>query len=258
MIARLVIASAALAVVAASASNALAQDGMQGAPGTSLTTPDRRSYFDKRLEAPQSAFELTVGTGYTQGFGMLQSGLGMPSVAREGIGVNLGVGYRVATRWSVGLNGEYQELSAQRGTGARGLTGGANLTFHLMPYERIDPIVSLSTGYRFLWETFPGSPTVLYHGFQLARVTVGADVRMSPEVAIGPMVGADLDVFFWQAQSGNNTTISTPTFNTFVFAGLQGRFDAGGTRGRADISAPSIGASGAGRAPGSPTTIGMR
>lgn len=240
MIGRLVIASAALAAVTASAPSAFAQDSSN--PSAPLTSPERRSYFDKRLEAPQDAFELTVGTGYTQGFGMVQSGLGFPSVAREGIGVDLGIAYRFATRWSVGLNGEYQEMNAQRGTGTRGLSGGANVTFHAMPYDRIDPFVFLGTGYRLFWETYPSpTPAVLYHGFELGRLAIGADVRMSPEVAIGPMIGADLNVFLWTAQSGNNVALATPQLSTFVFAGLQGRFDAGGTRGRADIKAPQIG-----------------
>lgn len=47
---------------------------------------------ERRLEAPRNALELSLGTGYSQGFGNLRSGVGMPSVVTPGAGLTLGIG----------------------------------------------------------------------------------------------------------------------------------------------------------------------
>jgi hypothetical protein len=73
---------------------------------------------------------------------------------------------------------------------------------------------------------------VLHHGLQLARAQVGLDVRVSRDVAIGPMIGGDIDLFIWRNPEGaaGNAAIPDKELSTFVFAGVQGRFDVGGTR----------------------------
>jgi len=231
MISRFVLAGAALVAVVGATWTAHAQEMQPNAPPP---TYERRSFLEQRVEAPTNALELGVGTGYTQGFGSLQSGVGFPSVAEAGLGVEVDVGYRIVPRLSVGISGQYQEFNAQRATGARGVSGGVNATYHLDPYTRFDPFVSLGAGYRLLWETFPEpAPTLLTHGFELAKLQVGFDLKATPEIAIGPVVGAGLDLFLWQVPSGGTTVaIDDPRLSTFVFAGVQGRFDVGGGRER--------------------------
>jgi outer membrane protein OmpA-like peptidoglycan-associated protein len=199
--------------------------------GTVNTEPvgaEQPPTVSQRTPAPSNAFELTLGTGYTQGFGNLQQGVGMPSVATPGIGFDLGLGYRVAPRFSLAATAQYYELTAERATAARGLTAGANATLHMAPYSTLDPFLSLGAGYRMLWETHSGSPNLMTHGFELAKAQLGLDVRVSEDVAIAPVVGADLNLFLWQSGATNNVVIQDPRVNTFVFAGLQGRFDMGG------------------------------
>src|SRR4051794_67452 len=53
----------------------------------------------RRIPAPSRALELSVGTGYTQPFGMLQSGVPLNDVARAGIGAEAGLGYRIDPHW---------------------------------------------------------------------------------------------------------------------------------------------------------------
>ena len=36
--------------------------------------------------------------------------------------------------------------------GARGAVGSIDATFHISPYQTVDPWVRLGTGYRVLWE----------------------------------------------------------------------------------------------------------
>ena len=186
---------------------------------------------EKPLAAPTNAFEIVVGTGYTQGFGNLQSGVDLQSVATAGISADVGLGYRISPHWSVSAVGQYQEFDAAgNGYSARGLTGGLPAAaFHSMPYNRIDPWVQLGTGYRLLWLNHPDqTPGMMTHGFELAKLTVGMDVRVSPGVAVAPLIGADLTLPLWES-TGNapSQEIADPRVSAYVFAGLQARFDVG-------------------------------
>jgi hypothetical protein len=201
----------------------------QGVTTSATSMNAERGYFQHRVPAPAEALELTVGTGYTQPFGMLQSGVGFPSVAKAGIGVELGAGYRITPHWGLLLGGQYQELTPEQLDAVRGLTFTAAVQYHIAPLTRIDPWVELGSGYRMLWAVpFENAPTALDHGLQLARARVGFDVRVSPDFAFAPVVGADLTTFLWE-DAGSNRALPSPTVSTFVFAGVQARIDVGGT-----------------------------
>jgi peptidoglycan-associated lipoprotein len=128
----------------------------------------------------------------------------------------------------------------QQARAARGVTAGIAATYHFDPYTRLDPWLELGTGYRMLWEDarLPAS-NLLSHGFELARARVGIDVRVSPEVAIAPVVGADLNVFTFQDWT-TSSNIADPRLSTFVFGGLQGRFDFGPSVGGASLAAAPL------------------
>lgn len=224
------VAACGALVFASSAAQAQTIDTSQTSSSQSTTSyAERGDYFTQPVDAPRQAFELTVGTGYTQGFGMVQSGVSLPDVVGAGLGVDLGAGYRIDPRFAVLATGQYQEFNAQRGTGTRGLAAGLAGAYHFAPYVRSDPWIQLGAGYRMMWETASNTPTLLTHGFELAKLTAGFDVRLSQDIAVMPVVGADLNLFLWQ-NGGNAVAIADPRLSTFVFAGAQGRFDIGGTR----------------------------
>jgi len=194
------------------------------------------SYWTQSEKAPEDAIELTLGTGYTQGFGQIQKGSSnnINDVANAGIGVDLGIGYRISPNIGLAALGQYQEFSVgQAGSdtrAARGLLAGADATYHFAPYTRFSPWVRVGTGYRMLWSLSTG-PTALYHGFDLVRLATGFDVRTTPDFAFGPMIGADLNVYVWQYDNvGGTSAIADPRISTYVYAGLQARFDVGGKR----------------------------
>ena len=200
----------------------------QAQPPEATTIPDvERPTAGGPLAAPSNAFELSLGTGYTQGFGNLQSGVGMPSVATPGIAVELGLGYRIDHRFMVGWQGQYAELTAERTNTARAFTTGIALQYHLAPMQRVDPWLEIGAGYRFLVEDAAIGPTLLTHGFQLARARIGIDLRPEEAISLGPVIGADATMFLFQDFPNVATNISDPTIATFVFAGVQGRFDVG-------------------------------
>ncbi|HEY8042389.1 MAG TPA: OmpA family protein [Polyangiaceae bacterium] len=214
MSSKIAIPAVVVAIIAAGSGSASAQE--TSAP-----------YFKQYVPPPRNAVELTVGTGYTQGFGSLYRGVGMPSVMREGIAADLGLGYRIDPRWMIGLAGEYQQFDPQRASAARGVTAGIQAAYHLAPANRLDPWVQLGTGYRWLWEQYDVSgTTVVTQGLQAGRLMLGVDLRTTPEFAIAPVIGADIDVFLAQ----NGSAVSDARTSTFVFAGLMGRFDVGGEK----------------------------
>lgn len=202
-------------------------------------SPEQKTYFQERVAAPSSAWEVSVASGYTQPLGALDKFTGMPSVGLQGIGFDLGVAYRMSQHWAIGVGGQYHEIYAPNAAGARGMTAGIDASYHFSPQARLDPWLGLGTGYRFLWvdHTSPKS-NVLDHGFELARARAGIDLRVSPGFAIAPVVGADMNLFLWQASAGSTVAIADPRLNTFVFAGLQGRFDVGTMVGGEPAAAP--------------------
>jgi hypothetical protein len=205
------------------------------APRARAQPPEERSWFQERMAAPSRALEITLGSGYTQGLGMLSGTTSLPSIASAGAGFDAGVGYRASKHLSLALVGQYHELVAERGSpfsklpSVRGATAGVAVTYHFIPEQRLDPWVELGTGYRMLWETSTaGRPGAFSHGIELARARVGVDFRIAHQFALGPMIGADANLFLWRDALGARA-IDDVRMSTFVFAGVQGRLDVGGT-----------------------------
>jgi hypothetical protein len=208
-------AAAALAVLAP----------RRAAAQPSATTDE--PYLQQDVAPPARAFELTVATGYAQGFGTLEPGVGVPRVAKGGIGIDASAGFRIDPHYAVSLGGQYQELDAQRDDSVRAFALDLALQCHVSPSTRVDPWLEIGSGYRVLWlEPFSGATTVL-EGPQLLRARVGLDLRVSPSVALAPVIGADATMFVFRDERSLDA-IARPTVSTFVFAGLQGRVDIGG------------------------------
>lgn len=199
----------------------------------SKSSAQEEMYYQHTLPAPSKAFELQLSTGYTQGLGNIAPNRPIIDVAGAGIGFTSDVGYRATSHASIGLEGQYQAFTAENSSSAQGLDLNLGVTLHATPESRGDPWLRLATGYRMLWQANPTGPfgvelsntTNMYHGFDIVNARIGYDIRASNGVAFAPMVGADLQSFVWE----NSTALSKAQFGTFLYAGLQGRFDAGGS-----------------------------
>jgi len=233
MIGRTGIAAASAALCFVGGSHAWAQTAQTTTVVTTERTP---TYLKTPVPAPRRAFELGISTGYTQPFGELSEGRPIADVVDQGIGFGIDLGYRFSPRWSLGLDATYHESKAddliRSTTNVRGGTAGIKATYHLAPYERIDPYVALGTGYRMLWRVNEVSPDLTTHGFELGKLQLGLDVRASKDIAVGPFVGADINMFTWNNLEGpaGNVAVQARRVSSFFYAGVQGRFDLGGTR----------------------------
>lgn len=224
------IAVATFALAAASAGTASAQTTVRE---VEMETPE-----GGQIGAPLNAFEIQVDTGYNQGFGPAvpaTEGTDATSLGAAGLGAGLGLHYRANPYASVGINGTYNMQNLAGGAEIRGATAGIDGVFHTAPYSRLDPWVSVGAGYRMMWDMPEGDNNNMFvHGFQLAKAKVGIDIRVSESIALAPTVGGDLSLFLWRNPEGrvSTQTVDTPRLNAFVFAGVSGRFDAGGERTR--------------------------
>jgi hypothetical protein len=199
-------------------------------PSSYYVVPGGEKRAPGRLAAPRNALELSFGAGYTQGFGYLTRGVSLPSVATAGLGLDFGLGYRFSAHWALMWGGQYQELTAQRSDAAGGFASSLGAQYHFDPTHRIDPWVELGAGYRYLWESQQFGPVIQTHGFELAHLRAGLDLRADEQIAIGPVIGADATLFRWQDRPGYSVYLANPQVSWFVYAGVQARFDIGGTR----------------------------
>ena len=213
----------------AAAIGTVALAGVASAQERERTVTPTRS---DRLAAANDAVELTVGTGYAQGFGEI--GTNQPKltdVSQPGGAVQIGVGYRIIPQLTLGLYGAGSMFSrgdqVDTSTNLYSTAAGIQADWHFLPtgYEW-DPWVALGTGWRGYW-IHGNQGTTSMHGLELAKLQVGVDYRVARAVAISPVVGGDLSMFLTESTpaSPSFSNITDPKVNTFVFAGLMGRFD---------------------------------
>jgi hypothetical protein len=216
------IALAAFAFAAAGASTASAQtayDGDVDQPG--------------KMRGPVGAIELQLNTGYAQTFGpSLDVNLAPDrSISAGGIGANLGLAYRANPFFSFGLVGGYSQAGGEEDASIRGGLIGVDATVHTAPYSRLDPYISMGSGYKMAWSSATARDDIMFHGFQAVRLNVGLDVRLSDSIALAPTIGGDLTTYLWRNEGGGgNEGIENVRVNPSVFAGINGRFDLGGAR----------------------------
>jgi hypothetical protein len=202
------------------------------APAKDEVSADSTS-SSRDLPAANRAVELTIGTGYAQGLGNVATRQAkLTDVGTAGGAVEGSVGYRLIPPLTLGVYGS----GAMFGRGDQvdssanlySATAGVQADWHFLPSAHdLDPWVSLGSGWRGYW-IHADQGTTSIQGLEMAKLRLGVDYRISPAVAISPVIGADLSLFLSQsnpASNGSFSNISSPNVNTFVFAGLLGRFD---------------------------------
>lgn len=212
--------AAGAAGVLAFASTASAQEAPRG------------NIFNRPVLAPSNALEISVNAGYAQGVGDISNAPGqrIQDIAGAGGAVGLDIGYRATPHLLVGVYGQGAMYNNQIGdTDVRDFTGGIQANLHFAPYVGMDPWIGLGTGFHGLWLAQPG-PNANYLGWEIGRVRLGADFRVSNEVALGPQIGASANLYLSEKLPGDTSfhDVSNKRVNVAFFAGLQGRFDMAG------------------------------
>jgi len=198
-------------------------------------------------KAPTNAFEIGIETGYTQPFGdfAARQKASVSDVVSSGGLVELQLGYRLSPYLALGLYGSGAMFglgnSTTSGSHIYSATTGAHADWHFRPFELVDPWVSLGSGWRGLWVNDANNVTSSTHGWDILRAQIGVDFRAAPQISLAPVVGATVTTFFTQQEGGSSSwqNISDPHANTFIFAGVAGRFDIGKVRRRGETQVAS-------------------
>ncbi len=188
--------------------------------------PRNASIFQRSVAAPNHALELGVAAGYDQGVGALG---GSPShvqdIAGVGVGADVKVGYRFSPWLSLGARGSGAFYTSLRpDADAKSLTIGAQAAWYFRPYRSLDPWISLGGGYRVFYDSLQGGGTTVRKAVQIVALGVGVDYRLTPEIGIGPFIGADLSLFLRDDPPGE-PSFSVSALSSFVSAGIAARFD---------------------------------
>jgi hypothetical protein len=202
---------------------------LAGEPGAAAQERARNiAMLQRSVDAPRTALELRASAGYSQGVGSLDSGGGqtVQDVASVGGGVDVGVGFRVSPHFSLGTYATgalYSPVTPD--ASVRSLAGGVEATWHFRPYRSLDPWMSVGVGYRAFWDSPPGEDTTVWQGFEIGRLGVGVDYRVSPSVALGPTIVADLAYFSKKPNANAASGFIGGALGAFVSAGVGVRFD---------------------------------
>ena len=208
-------------------------------PAVALAQPESADTtgFDHEVPAVKSAFEIGVATGYSQGGGKLGGNmLSLEDVSGPGAAVEVDVGYRIIPELTLGAYGTFAKYqhgdSIASDTDVLGATAGIQAAWHFRPDRSVDPWVSLGTGWKGLWLNPSSGKVTSLQGLELARLQLGADYRITKDIAISPVIGGSLSLFISQdsAMTTDLTEIQDKKVNVTGFAGLSGRFDLGGSR----------------------------
>jgi hypothetical protein len=200
-------------------------------PAIAVADTDDASVTAKHAPV-ESAFEIGVGAGYTQGVGELGRNLAdLDDVAGPGGAVQLDLGYRIIPQLAVGAYGSFSTF--QKGdvladeTNVLGVNAGIQATYHFRPSTNLDPWVSLGVGWKGLWLSPETGKTTALQGIDFARLQIGADYRLSKEVAIAPVIGGTLGTFLSadSPMTTEYTEIDDKKVSFTAFAGIAGRFD---------------------------------
>lgn len=200
---------------------------------TSVAQAETQTVSAAAEVAPTTGLEVSLALNGTEGTGDLAPGMQFDDVADHGMGLDLGVGYRLTPNLLVGGYATFTGHGTDRDdTGAVTMAIGAKADWHFRPSSRLDPWVSVGTGIKMMGIEV-GDRDQALTGLELAKVQVGLDYRISPRFAIGPVIGTSATVYRTQyddAMSDNARDIDDKSVNWTITAGVLGRFDVFGTR----------------------------
>jgi Outer membrane protein beta-barrel domain len=209
---------------------------LAGTAAAQGTAGEVRNLRTSPIVSPHDAFEVGLTAGYTQPQGNLTSGTALTDQIGPGFVAGLDLGYRLSPHWALGVGGQYHESTIESalpsGSSARGIAAQIRLAYHVWPTQFADPYLAIGTGYRALWELPPGTnDDVLLHGFDLARVELGLEYRVTQDFSIGPFLAVDLNLFGWRdPESGPSAPLTDKRVNAFFSGSFAARFDLGGSR----------------------------
>ncbi len=193
--------------------------------------------------SPDAGAELAVRTGIALPFGSIQSGTSLDSYASSAVPLVIEAGYRFDSSLFLGGRFQYAFPQLKNPNGGCGgnvsCTGsvvqvGLEGTYRFVPAETFAPWLGLGFGYEWAGADYD-APNIgagaTDRGFA-ALVQGGGDIRVTPQLVLGPFVEAwsgRFDSATSRVRLGNGTTESTAditntAWHTWVTVGVRGAF----------------------------------
>lgn len=201
-------------------------------PAVASAQPNESSGTDRYLAPADDAVEISVGTGYVHGLGKTGGEMAdLDELTGPGGALQLELGYRIIPNLTIGGYGAFSLHdngdAVDDNVDVFGATAGVQAAWHFRPESALDPWVKLGTGWKGLWLSPDTGKNTSLQGLELARLQVGVDYRITPEIAIAPVVGGSLGMFISQdsPMTDEYTEIDSKEVNFTGFAGLSGTFD---------------------------------
>lgn len=195
---------------------------------------DLSGALDRPVPPTPRSIEIGIGGGYTQGVGGAGGAGSVQDLTGPGANLELQVGVRTSPALTVGLYAtgaryRHGDLFAD-GSQAHGATAGIQAVWHAREERALGPWISLGCGWRGLWLAPAGSAPISAHGIELMRLQLGMDYRISPAIAVTPVIGASASVFLVEdaAMPSMFAAVRDNRLNLYVYSGVLGRFDLGG------------------------------
>jgi hypothetical protein len=230
---RLCAGAGAVSVVLATAGLAHAQttasgdSTAQGATAGQEPVPTK-SIYRRRVQVEERAIELQASGGYQQGVGSIggEAASHVQDVAGAGAGLDISGGFRWTSHWFFGAYASAAwfgpATAAEQSLHSYAI--GVQSQLHVRPRRSIDPWLGIGIGYRVFSFTPQGQAASAHKALELPRLALGVDYRVSDAFAIGPILAADMSLFFNEAQRGE-TGSTRMTIGSFVSLGISARFD---------------------------------
>jgi hypothetical protein len=190
--------------------------------------------LDREVAPTQTAFEVALGGGYTQGVGGAGSVGTVQDATGPGGNLELQLGLRAVPQLTLGLYGTLARFRHGEvfmdGSRVHGATAGIQAVWHARTSRSVDPWIGLGAGWRGLWFTPKDATSSSVHGIDLVRLQLGIDYRFTHWFAIAPIVGVSASLFVREGadMATELTKVRDNRLNVYGFTGVLGRFDIGG------------------------------
>lgn len=147
--------------------------------------------------------------------------------------LRLDLGYRIAHHFYVGVAAQLATIvpngcplrSSCSGTNSR---FGVMVAYHALPTRTFDPWVGVGMGFEMLStsRSLDGTKVdIAARGFELLDVELGADVRPSRALRIGPVISTSIARYTTITVNGTPTSDFDTSLHAWVMLGLRGAFD---------------------------------
>jgi outer membrane protein len=207
---------------------------------TAFATPAVSAERDGKTDAPEhegpppSGPRLALRSGFALPIGQTFLASGAMSDTITGyVPIRFDLGYRVARHFYVGVAAQLADVVAN--TCPSGMTcSGSNLRFgvmlayHLLPTRSIDPWLGIGMGFEQLSisrAVGDARVDVAARGIELLDVELGADLRPTSALRLGPVLSSSIGRFTNVTVNGTSTSDFEPTLHAWVMLGLRGAYD---------------------------------